>query len=99
VNAVVLLAHDSAHRSLGILSSPWQKAFIYSEVTSRPPSSRVISATRRVETSWTGITAETAWLSSQAFGTTLEFWLNLQAAHDLAVQRPSRRVQRLRRAS
>jgi addiction module HigA family antidote len=46
-----------------------------------------------------GITPETAWLFSQAFGTTPEFWLNLQAAYDLSVQRPSRRVQRLRRAS
>ncbi|MGH9364034.1 MAG: HigA family addiction module antitoxin [Thermoanaerobaculia bacterium] len=46
-----------------------------------------------------GITPETAWLFSHAFGTTPEFWLNLQAAYDLAVQRPSRRVQRLRRVS
>ena len=46
-----------------------------------------------------GVTPETAWLLSQAFGTTPEFWLNLQAAYDLAVSRPSRRVQRLRKAS
>ena len=46
-----------------------------------------------------GITPETAWLLAQAFGTTPQFWLNLQAAYDLAVQRPARKVQRLRRAS
>ncbi len=46
-----------------------------------------------------GVTPETAWLLSQAFGTTPEFWLNLQAAHDLASNRPRRAVKRLRRAS
>ena len=46
-----------------------------------------------------GVTPETAWLLSQAFGTSPEFWLNLQAAYDLAISRPSRRVQRLRKAS
>ena len=39
-----------------------------------------------------GITPETAWLFSQAFGTTPEFWLNLQANHDLATSRPDREV-------
>lgn len=29
------------------------------------------------------VTAETAWLLSQALGTTPEFWMYLQAAHDL----------------
>ena len=33
------------------------------------------------------ITAETAWLFSQALKTTPEFWLNAQAAYDLAVER------------
>jgi addiction module HigA family antidote len=46
-----------------------------------------------------GITPETAWLLAQALGTTPQFWLNLQSAHDLSVQRPVRKVQRLRRAS
>jgi addiction module HigA family antidote len=46
-----------------------------------------------------GVTPATAWLLSQAFGTTPEFWLNLQASYDLAISRPVRRVQRLRRAS
>jgi antitoxin HigA-1 len=35
-----------------------------------------------------GVTAETAWLFSQALGTSPEFWMNLQAAHDLAKSRP-----------
>jgi addiction module HigA family antidote len=46
-----------------------------------------------------GITPDTAWLLSHAFGTTPEFWLNLQSAYDLAVSRPSRAVRRLRKAS
>lgn len=46
-----------------------------------------------------GITPETAWLLAQALSTTPEFWLNLQAAYDLALSRPTRKVQKLRRAS
>ncbi|MBW1845407.1 MAG: HigA family addiction module antidote protein [Deltaproteobacteria bacterium] len=46
-----------------------------------------------------GVTPETAWLLSQAFDTTPEFWLNLQAIHDLAVNRPAKKVRRLKRAS
>jgi len=46
-----------------------------------------------------GVTPETAWLLSQALGTTPEFWLSLQAAHDLAQKRPARRVGKLRKAS
>ena len=46
-----------------------------------------------------GVTPETAWLLSQAFNTTPEFWLNLQSAYDLAVSRPARKVTKLRRAS
>ncbi len=42
-----------------------------------------------------GITPDTAWLFAQAFGTTPEFWLNLQATHDLARSRPKRRIRRL----
>ncbi len=45
-----------------------------------------------------GVTPETAWLLSQALGTTPEFWLNLQASHDLAKSRPRRRIRRLRPA-
>lgn len=46
-----------------------------------------------------GVTPETAWLLSQAFDTSPELWLNLQAAYDLAVTRPPKKVRRLRRAS
>jgi addiction module HigA family antidote len=42
-----------------------------------------------------GITPETAWLFSYAFGTTPEFWTNLQAAHDLARARPAKTVARI----
>ncbi len=43
-----------------------------------------------------GVTPETAWLLSQALGTTPEFWLNLQRSHDLAKNRPEKEVPRLR---
>ena len=46
-----------------------------------------------------GVTPETAWLLSQALDTTPEFWLNLQACHDLALNKPARKVRRLKRAS
>jgi len=42
-----------------------------------------------------GITSETAWLFAEAFGTTPEFWFNLQASHDLAKNKPARRVKKL----
>jgi addiction module HigA family antidote len=45
-----------------------------------------------------GVTPDTAWLFAQAFGTTPEFWLNLQAAYDLARTRPSRSMERIRAA-
>ena len=44
-----------------------------------------------------GVSPETAWLLAQALGTTPEFWLSLQAAHDLATNKPDRSVKRLRR--
>ena len=40
-----------------------------------------------------GVTPETAWLLAQAFGTTAEFWANLQMAYDLARHRPERTVE------
>jgi addiction module HigA family antidote len=46
-----------------------------------------------------GVTPDTAWLLGQAFDTTPEFWLNLQAAYDLAESRPLRTVRKLRKAS
>ena len=44
-----------------------------------------------------GVTAETAWLFAQALGTTAEFWVNLQTAHDLTKARPTRRISKLPR--
>ncbi|TAH35501.1 MAG: addiction module antidote protein, HigA family [Planctomycetota bacterium] len=43
------------------------------------------------------VTPDTAWLLAQALGTSPEFWINLQAAHDLARSRPARRVRPLRK--
>jgi len=39
-----------------------------------------------------GVSAETAWLLSQAFSTTPQFWLNLQMNHDLALNRPKKSI-------
>jgi addiction module HigA family antidote len=39
-----------------------------------------------------GITPETAWFFSQAFGTTPQFWLNLQMQYDLALNKPQRQI-------
>jgi len=46
-----------------------------------------------------GITPETAWLLAQALGTTPEFWINLQTSHDLALRRPRRTIQKIRRGA
>lgn len=42
-----------------------------------------------------GVTPETAWLLAGALGTTPEFWINLQANHDLVRNRPKRKVRQL----
>jgi len=42
-----------------------------------------------------GVSSGTAWLLAQAFGTTPEFWVNLQSAYDLASNRPRKRIRRL----
>jgi addiction module HigA family antidote len=42
-----------------------------------------------------GITPDTAWLLSQAFGTTPQFWLNLQMQHELALNKPTSQIQPL----
>jgi len=39
-----------------------------------------------------GISPDTAWLFSQAFNTSPEFWLNLQSIHDLSRSRPTKKV-------
>jgi antitoxin HigA-1 len=43
-----------------------------------------------------GITPHTAWLLSEAFGTTPQFWMNLQANYDLALNRPERKISALK---
>lgn len=45
-----------------------------------------------------GVTPETAWLLAGAFGTTPDFWVNLQTAHDLAASRPKKKVRQLAQA-
>lgn len=35
-----------------------------------------------------GVSPESAWLFAQALATSPEFWMNLQANHDLAITRP-----------
>ena len=45
-----------------------------------------------------GITPETAWLFSQAFGMTPQLWINLQTNYDLSQNKPDRRVRQLRMA-
>jgi len=42
-----------------------------------------------------GVTPDTAWLLSQAFGTSPEFWMNLQANYELSASRPPKSVKRL----
>lgn len=42
-----------------------------------------------------GVTPDTAWRFAQAFGTTPEFWMNLQSTYDLARSRPTQRVERI----
>ncbi len=46
-----------------------------------------------------GVSAETAWLLAAAFGSSPQFWINLQSNYDLAMSRPERRVQMIRKAS
>ena len=46
-----------------------------------------------------GISPNTAWLLSQAFNTSPEFWLNLQATYDLSLHKPQQHVPPLLAAS
>lgn len=43
-----------------------------------------------------GISPDTAWLLSEAFDTSPEFWLNLQSMHDLSLNRPNRHIKSLK---
>lgn len=42
-----------------------------------------------------GITPDTAWLFSKAFGNSPEFWINLQTQHDLALSKPDHPIKPL----
>ena len=42
-----------------------------------------------------GITPESVWLFAEAFGTSPEFWLNLQSNYDLVRSKPKRQVARI----
>ena len=42
-----------------------------------------------------GVTPETAWLFSQALGTTPELWMNLQRNYDLAKTRLQKKISKL----
>ena len=44
-----------------------------------------------------GVTPKMAWLLAQTFGTSPEFWANLQSAFDLAKSQPKRQAKRLQR--
>ena len=46
-----------------------------------------------------GLTAETAWLLSEAFGSSPQFWINLQTNYELATNRPNRHVRKIQKAS
>ncbi len=41
------------------------------------------------------LSAETAWLLAQAFGTSPQFWLNLQSLYELAVARRDGRIREI----
>ena len=43
-----------------------------------------------------GISPDTAWLLSQAFNTSPEFWLNLQSIYDLSFNRPDKHIKPLK---
>lgn len=45
------------------------------------------------------VTPELAWRFAQALGTTPEFWMNLQNAHDLALTQPKRQIARLQQTA
>ena len=44
-----------------------------------------------------GITPDTAWKLAGAFKTSPEFWMNLQAQYDLAMNRPDESVKAIRK--
>lgn len=60
--------------------------------------SKLAISSRRVDDISEGkrrVDPETAWLFAQAFGTSPEFWMNLQSRYDLSLSRPHRKIPRL----
>ena len=55
------------------------------------PARRVSEIVRGIR----GVGPQMAWSLAQAFDTTPEFWVNLQANYDLAVSRPAENVRKL----
>ena len=43
-----------------------------------------------------GVRTQIAWLLSQAFETTPEFWLTLQIRYDLAIHKPTRKLRAIK---
>lgn len=43
-----------------------------------------------------GVSSETAWLLSQALGSSPEFWLNLQINYDLYNSKPDSKIKRIK---
>jgi addiction module HigA family antidote len=43
-----------------------------------------------------GVTADSAWLFGQAFGTSPEFWTNAQSLHDLTKARPEKKLSQIK---
>ena len=46
-----------------------------------------------------GVSAATAWLLAETFGTSPQFWINLQTSYNLATHKPERHVRRIKHAS
>jgi addiction module HigA family antidote len=42
------------------------------------------------------VTAQTAWIFGQALGTTPQFWMNAQVAHDLTKNRPTTKLPQIK---
>ena len=65
-----------------------QSAFAHHIGVSARSIGEIVHARRKV-------TPDMAWRFAQAFGTTPEFWLNLQNNYDLARSRPKKQVRKL----
>jgi len=88
--AVADRLHGDPHRRLA--SPPWKRWRLAGRVAALVPVQRINEIVRGKR----GVTPETAWLLSQAFDTTPEFWIGLQTNHDLVLSRPSKVIPSLR---